>query len=353
MGHPITLIRGESIGSEVMAAAQLVIEAAGVPIDWQIVEVDAEAAEKYGVSLPERLLDSIQGTKVALKAPLVASATGYEPWINAALRKHLNLYASLRPVRVIPGVDSAHPQLDVVIVRETTEGLYAGIEFERTSVEAAEVRDFLSQMSGVPIRADAAVGIKSISVLGSRRVVDFACRHAMVTGRQKVTVVHEAQSLPQTDGLFLAIAREVAKAYPKLEFADCRIDALYGQLFRSPEQFDLLVLPNLSGDTVSNLCAEMAGGMGVVPHVSIGDDYAVFEAASGGSPDAVHNPTALILAAVLMLQHLGEIEAAARIQAAVEAVIGAQKSVTADLVSAGTEPVSTRQMAEAIAEAIA
>jgi isocitrate dehydrogenase (NAD+) len=243
-----------------------------------------------------------------------------------------------------------------VIVRENTEDLHAGIEFERTTVEAAEARTFLSRLSGKTIREDSAIAVKPISVLGSQQIVDFAFRHATVTGRKKVTAVHKANIMKYTDGLFLEVAREVAKDYPNIEFEDCIVDNMCMQLMQKPDLYDVLVMPNLYGDILSDLCAGMIGGLGVAPSVNLGHEYAVFEALHGSAPQYAGqnkaNPTALILSGVLMLQHLGAIEAAAKLQKAVEFVIAEQKNVTYDLVPEGTTSVGTREMAEAIAQAM-
>jgi isocitrate dehydrogenase (NAD+) len=356
MGYSVTLIRGDGIGPEVAEATRFAIDATGVSIDWHVVDTGIEVMNQYGTPLPQNVLDSIRETKTALKGPISTPVGKGFDSVNVEMRKQLNLYASLRLAKSMSGVKSFFQNIDLVIVRENTEDLHAGIEFERTTVEAAEARTFLSRLSGKTIREDSAIGVKSISVLGSQQIVDFAFRHATVTGRKKVTAVHNANLMKHTDGLFLEVAREVAKDYPNLEFEDRIVDTMCLQLMQKPERYDVLVMPNLYGDILSNLCAGMIGGLGVAPGAHVGHEYAVFEALHGSAPQYAGqnkaNPTALILSGVLMLQHLGAIEAAAKLQKAVEFVIAEQKNVTYDLAPAGTTPVSTYEMAEAIASAM-
>jgi isocitrate dehydrogenase (NAD+) len=353
MGHPVTLIHGDGIGPEVAEATRLVIDATGVSMDWQVVDAGMAMIEKYGTPLPEQVLATIRETKTALKGPITTPIGKGFRSVNVEIRQQLNLYASVRPAKSMAGVKSHFSGIDLVIVRENTEDLYAGIEFDRTTMEAAEAREFLSRLSGIKIRDDAAVGVKPISVLGSRQIVDFAFRHATVCGRRKVTAVHKANIMKYTDGLFLDIAREVAKEYPNIEFEDRIVDNMCMQLIQNSEAYDVLVMPNLYGDILSDLCAGMIGGLGVAPGANVGDEYAVFEAIHGSVPTFADlnkaNPTALILSGVLMLQHLGEVDAAARIQAAVEKVIAEQRYVTEDLAPEGVTPIGTREMAEAIA----
>jgi isocitrate dehydrogenase (NAD+) len=355
MGYPVTLIRGDGIGPEVADATRLVMDATGVSIDWHVVEAGVDQIDQYGTPLPEYVLDSIRKTKTVLKGPVSTPIGGGFRSVNVEIRKTFNLYANLRPIKSIPGVKRHFRDIDLIIVRENTEDLYVGIEFERTTHEAAEVREFLSRLSGVPIREDSAIGVKPISVLGSRRIVEFAFKHAIALGRKKVTAVHKANIMKFTDGLFLEIAREVAKEYPQIEFEDRLVDNMCVQLVQKPEQYDVLVMPNLYGDILSDLCAAMIGGLGVAPGANIGLDYAIFEAIHGSAPDIAGqnkaNPTALILSGVLMLEHLGETEAAHRLEAAVKQVIAERKSVTGDL-DFIDEPVGTTAMAEAIAQAM-
>ncbi|MFN4066718.1 MAG: isocitrate/isopropylmalate dehydrogenase family protein [Thermosynechococcus sp.] len=354
MSHAVTLIRGDGIGPEVAAATRMAIDATGVKIDWVVVDAGVDMMERYGTPLPEHVLDAIKSTKTAIKGPITTPVgTGFRS-VNVEIRKRLNLYANLRPAKSIAGVKSYFQDIDLVIVRENTEDLYAGIEFEYTSPEAAKARAFLSDLSGKPIREDAAIGVKPISVLGSDRIVEFAFKYAKANGRKKVTAVHKANIMKFTDGLFLERARQIATRYPDIAFEDRIVDNMCMQLMQKPELYDVMVMPNLYGDILSDLCAGMIGGLGVAPGANIGDEYAVFEAIHGSAPKYAGqnkaNPTALILSGVLMLQHLGEMEAARRLQAAVEKVIGEGRFVTYDLAAPGKEPVGTQEMAAAIAE---
>ncbi len=357
MGYPVTLIRGDGIGPEVAQAMQTVVNATGVEIDWTVVDAGVDVMEQYGTPLPDHVLDSIRHTKVAIKGPITTPVGSGFRSVNVAIRKELDLYANLRPARSMVGVKSPFSNIDLVVVRENTEDLYAGIEFQRGTVENDKARDFLSTLSGKKIREDSAIGVKPISAFGSRRIVQFAFEYAKKNGRQKVTAVHKANIMKFTDGLFLEIAREVAQSYPDIEFEDRIVDNMCMQLMQKPELYDVLVLPNLYGDIISDLTAGMVGGLGVAPGANIGDEYAVFEAIHGSAPkyagqDKV-NPTALILSACLMLRYLGEEAAAAKVQKAVESVIAAGKYVTYDLAPPGVTPVGTQAMAQAIAEAVA
>ncbi|MFN4279045.1 isocitrate/isopropylmalate dehydrogenase family protein [Thermosynechococcus sp.] len=354
MSHAVTLIRGDGIGPEVAAAARTAIDATGVKIDWVVVDAGVDMMERYGTPLPEHVLDAIKSTKTALKGPITTPVgTGFRS-VNVEIRKRLNLYANLRPAKSIVGVKSYFQNIDLVIVRENTEDLYAGIEFEYTSPEAAQARAFLSDLAGKPIPEDAAIGVKPISVRGSDRIVEFAFKYANANDRKKVTAVHKANIMKFTDGLFLERAREVAGRYPEIAFEDRIVDNMCMQLMQKPELYDVMVMPNLYGDILSDLCAGMIGGLGVAPGANIGDEYAVFEAIHGSAPKYAGqnkaNPTALILSGVLMLQHLGEMAAARRLQAAVEKVIAEGRYVTYDLAAPGQEPVGTQEMAAAIAE---
>jgi len=354
VGYPVTLIRGDGIGPEVAKATQTAIDATGVAIDWKVVDAGIDVMDKYGTPLPEHVLDSIRETKVAIKGPITTPVgTGFRS-VNVEIRKQLDLYANLRPAKSIRGVRSYFSDIDLVIVRENTEDLYAGIEFTHDSPEGAEARASLSQLSGKFIREDSAIGVKPISIHGSRQIVEFAFKHAQAFNRKKVTAVHKANIMKFTDGLFLEVARDVAKSYPEIEFEDRIVDNMCMQLMQKPELYDVLVMPNLYGDILSDLCAGMIGGLGVAPGANIGAQYAVFEAIHGSAPKYAGqnraNPTALILSGVLMLQHLEEMEAASRLQQAVESVIAEKKHVTYDLALPGTQPVGTQEMAEAIAQ---
>jgi isocitrate dehydrogenase (NAD+) len=307
--------------------------------------------EKYGTPLPPQVLESIRETRVAIKGPIgTPVGTGFRS-VNVAIRKELDLYANLRPAKSLPGIKSPFQDIDLVVVRENTEDLYAGIEFERGTPEAAHAREEMMRLSGKFIREGSAIGIKPISEFGSRRIVKFAFEYARQNGRKKVTAVHKANIMKFTDGLFLQVAREVAQEYPDIEFEDLIVDNMCLQLMQKPQLYDVLVLTNLYGDIISDLCAGMIGGLGVAPGANIGDGIAVFEAIHGSAPKYAGqnkvNPSALILSGAMMLRYLGEREAAARVEAAVQSVIAEGKYVTYDL--AQGEPVGTQEMAEAIA----
>jgi isocitrate dehydrogenase (NAD+) len=329
MTHTVTLIPGDGTGPELAQALQTVIAATGVSIEWDRQEAGAGAIEKYGTPLPDQVLESVRRNKVAIKGPITTPVGSGFRSVNVALRKELDLYACLRPAESLRGVRSRFSGIDLVIVRENTEDLYAGIE----------------HMVG----DDAAESIKIITRKGSERIVRFAFEYARRHGRRKVTAVHKANIMKCTDGLFLRVAGEVAAAYPDIVFDDVIVDNCCQQLVLRPEQFDVLVLPNLYGDIVSDLVAGMIGGPGVAPGANFGTAACVFEPVHGAGPDIAGqdrvNPTALLLSGVLMLDHLGEIDAARRMHAAIAAVIAAGNDVTRDLGgSAGTQ-----QMAAAIA----
>jgi len=353
VGYAVTLIRGDGIGPEVAKAAQTAIDATGVVIDWQVVDAGVDVIETYGTPLPDHVLESIRTTKTAIKGPITTPVGSGFRSVNVAIRKELDLYANLRPAKSMRGVKSYFENVDLIVVRENTEDLYAGIEFQLGSHEVDQARKFLSQLAQKPIREDAAIGVKPISDFGSRRIVKFAFDYARKNGRKKVTAVHKANIMKFTDGLFLEVARDVAQSYPDIEFEDRIVDNMCMQLMQKPELYDVLVMPNLYGDIVSDLCAGMIGGLGVAPGANFGEGIAVFEAIHGSAPKYAGlnkvNPTALILSGVMMLQYLGETEAARRLQLAVEQVIAEKVKVTYDLVPAGASAVGTQEMAEAIA----
>jgi len=332
MAYKVTLIPGDGIGPEITGAARSVVEATGVQIDWQVVDAGQDAMAEYGTPLPDNVLQSVRDTGVALKGPVTTPVGSGFRSVNVALRRTLDLYVNLRPAVSIPGVKSRYEGIDLVIVRENTEDLYAGIE----------------HMVG----PDAAESIKIITRRASERVTRFAFEYARAEGRKKVTAVHKANIMKCSDGLFLESARHVAESYPDVEFEDRIVDNMCMQLVQKPELYDVMVMPNLYGDILSDLCAGLVGGLGVAPGANIGDTMAVFEPVHGSAPKYAGknraNPTATILSAVLMLRHLGEIEAADRITAAVRRVIGAGEKVTYDLGgSAGTS-----EMAAAIIEVL-
>ena len=315
MAHDVVLIPGDGIGPEITQAMRRVVEATGVQINWNVQEAGAGVMDEFGTPLPQHVLDAVAETKVAIKGPIITPVgTGFRS-VNVALRKHFDLYACVRPCLSQPGDGSRFRDVDLVIVRENTEDLYAGIEHKIGDV--------------------AAESIKLITRAGSERIARFAFDYAVKNGRKKVTCVHKANIMKLSDGLFLDVCRGVAAEYPQIEFEDKIVDALCMQLVQHPETFDVLVLPNLYGDIVSDLCAGLVGGLGLAPSANIGKDAAIFEAVHGSAPKHaglnVANPTALILSAVLMLRHLGESAAADRIETAVLALLAEGKSVTHDL----------------------
>jgi isocitrate dehydrogenase (NAD+) len=325
MTYTVTLIPGDGTGPELAQALETVIAATGVPIEWERHDAGVDVMEKYGTPLPEQVLESVRRNKVAIKGPITTPVGSGFRSVNVALRKELDLYACLRPAESLKGVRSRYENIDLVIVRENTEDLYAGIE----------------HMVG----ADAAESIKIITRKGSERIARFAFEYARKHGRRKV----KANIMKCTDGLFLEVAREVAQRYSDIEFEDRIVDNMCMQLVQKPELYDVLLLPNLYGDIVSDLCAGLVGGLGVAPGANIGEGIAVFEPVHGSAPKYTGqnkvNPTALLLSGVLMLDHLGESEAAKRMHAAIAAVIAEGKHVTYDLGGAA----GTQEMAAAIA----
>jgi isocitrate dehydrogenase (NAD+) len=339
MAHRVTLIPGDGTGPELVAATRRVLEATGVAFDWDIREAGADVMDRYGTPLPDEVLDSIRMNKVALKGPITTPVgTGFRS-VNVAIRKALDLYANLRPARTMQGIPVCHENVDVVVVRENTEGLYAGIEHDVIPDEAAE-------------------SIRIITRRASERIVRFAFEYARANDRHLVTAVHKANILKATDGLYLRVAREVAEQYPDIEFSDRIVDNMCMQLIQRPREYDVLVLPNLFGDIVSDLASGLVGGLGVAPGANFGADMAVFEPVHGSAPKYAGqnkvNPTATILSGTLMLRHLGEMEAARRVQGAVAAVIAEGKNVTFDLKLGRDDPsaVGTQEMADAIIAAL-
>jgi isocitrate dehydrogenase (NAD+) len=352
--HTITLIPGDGVGPEVIEAARRCLEATGIQFKWEVINAGAAALEKEGNLLPERLLESIRKNKVALKGPTTTPVgTGFRS-VNVALRKALDLYACLRPCRSYPGIPARYRDVDITVVRENTEDLYVGIEFAQGTEEAIELLDFIGQKTEEKVASDSGIAIKLISESGTRRIVQFAFDYARTNKRQKVTAVHKANILKFTDGLFLEVARKVAQSYPDIEFEDRIIDDLCAQLVQRPHQFDVLVLPNLYGDIVSDLCAGLVGGLGVAPGANIGQNLAVFEPTHGSAPKYTGlnkvNPLATILSGIMMLRHLNEKAAANRLEKAVTSVLAEGKAVTYDLKPDRDDPtaVGTAEMAEVI-----
>ena len=312
MVHPVTLIRGDGTGPALAEVAREVIEATGVPIRWERVDAGMEVMEREGTPLPERVLDSIRRNRVALKAPITTPVGTWFRSVNVALRKEFDLYACVRPCKTYAGVRSRYRGVNLVVVRENTEDLYAGIEFEQGKPETLALVDFIEErLPKARLRRDAGISIKPISVAGTTRIVRFAFEYARENGRRKVTAVHKSNIMKFSDGLFLHVAREVASQYPDVEFEDRIVDNMCMQLVQKPELYDILVCPNLYGDIVSDLCAGLVGGLGVAPGGNIGDGgIAIFEATHGSAPKYKGlnrvNPTGLILSGVMMLHHLGE-----------------------------------------------
>lgn len=358
MAHKVALIPGDGIGPEITTAMRRVVEAAGVSIDWNVVDAGAGVMEEYGTPLPEHVLQAVADAKVAIKGPITTPiGTGFRS-VNVALRKHFDLYACVRPCLSQPGDGSRYEDVDIVIVRENTEDLYAGIEFEQGAAEVAELARLVEESGQKPFRPDSAISIKPISVTGSRRIVEYAFEYARRCGRRKVTAVHKANIMKSTDGMYLRIAREVAAGYPDIEFEDKIVDATCMGLVQHPEDFDVLVLPNLYGDIVSDLGAGLVGGLGMAPGANIGRDIAIFEPTHGSAPDiagkGIANPTAEILSAAMMLDHLGENSAADRIRAAVRATLAEGARVTGDvkraLTGSAEGAASTDEYASAVIE---
>lgn len=357
--YKITLIPGDGVGPEITEATRRCIEATGVEIDWEILDAGENVIEKYKTPLPKHVLESIKKNKIALKGPITTPVGKGFRSVNVALRKELNLYACLRPYKSYRGVRSKYENVDIVVVRENTEDLYAGIEFKKDSKEARELINVIKKLKAAEIREDSGISIKPISESASRRIVKFAFEYALKNKRKKVTCVHKANIMKYSDGLFLDTAREVAKEYEgRIAFEDRIVDNMAMQLVQKPEIYDVLVLPNLYGDIISDLCAGLVGGLGVAPGANIGDRAAVFEATHGSAPKYKGmnkvNPCGIILSSVLMLRHIGEDSAAKKLEDAVASVIAEGKSVTYDLKPTPNDPtaVGTKEMADAIVKKI-
>ncbi len=354
----ITLITGDGIGPEIAEAARRCVDATGAKIHWEIARAGIDVMQREGTPLPQDTIDSVQKNKIALKAPITTPVgTGFRS-INVSLRQMFNLYACLRPCKSYKGVRSKYADIDLIIVRENTEDLYAAIEYQKGKDDTAELIDWLNKHSSRKITPDSGISIKPISVAGTQRIVKFAFEYARRMNRRKVTSVHKANIMKHTDGLWLEVSRDVAKQYPDIEFEDRIIDNMCMQLVQKPEIYDVLVLPNLYGDIISDLCAGLVGGLGVAPGANIGDKGAIFEATHGSAPKYAGqnkvNPCALILSAVLMLEYIGLQAEAQKLEKAVAAVIAEGKYVTYDLKDDRNDPtaVGTSEMADAIIEKI-
>jgi isocitrate dehydrogenase (NAD+) len=354
MAHRVTFIPGDGVGPELSEATRRVLEGTGVDFDWDVQEAGADVIEKYGTPLPEPVLESIRANGVAIKGPLTTPiGTGFRS-VNVALRKELDLFACLRPCKWYRGVRSRYENIDLVIVRENHEDLYAGIEFQEGSPEAKQVIEFLNSLQPRRIREDSGISIKPISITGTRRIAKFAFDYARAYGRKKVTAVTKANIMKHTDGLFYAVSREVAKEYPEIEYDEYLVDNMSMQLVQKPENFDVLLLPNLYGDILSDLAAGLVGGLGVAPGANMGDNVAVFEATHGSAPKYKGqnkvNPMAMMLSGVLMLRHLDEGEAADRLERGLAQVIAEGRNVTYDMKPNRDDPtaVGTSQVADAV-----
>jgi isocitrate dehydrogenase (NAD+) len=356
MAHEVTFIPGDGTGPELAEATRRVLEATGVELQWDEHPAGEDAYHEEGNPFPDRTLDSIKRTGVGIKGPTTTPVGSGFRSVNVLLRKELDLYACIRPCKAYEGVRTRFPETDIVIVRENTEDLYAGVEFEHDSDDARKLESFLADELHQPVREHSGISIKPISEFGSERIVRAAFEYARENGRRKVTAAHKANIMKFSDGLFLEVARRVAEDYPDVEFEDRIIDNLCNQIVSRPEEYDVIVLPNLYGDIVSDLGAGMIGGLGLAPGANIGAEAAMFEATHGSAPKYKGqnkvNPTALMLSGVLMLRHLGEHEAGDRMEAAIASVIKTGEKVTYDLKPSRDDPsaVGTSQFADAVIE---
>ncbi len=358
MRHTVTCIPGDGIGPELTEAMKLCVDATGVDIQWDEVNVEWGDAEGNVAGIPGNLIESIEKNRVAIKGPITTPIGRGFRSLNVTLRQMFKLYACLRPCKIFKGARTRYDNVDIVVVRENMEDLYRGIEFDQNDAFTAGLRARLKDEAGVNVSDDSAVGLKVISREGSERIVKFAFEYARRNGRKKVTAVHKANIMKFTDGLFSATAEDTARAYPEIEFNQILVDNLCMQLVMRPEEFDVLVLPNLYGDIVSDLCAGLVGGLGLAPGANIGEDTAIFEATHGSAPKYAGldraNPCGLILSSVLMLDFLNEKEAARKLENGLADVIREGKFVTYDFKQNRDDPtaVGTKRMAEAIVEAM-
>ena len=352
MGHRVTLIPGDGIGPEVAAAARTVIDATGVSVDWDVQEAGAAVMEREGTPLPDRVLESIRDSRTALKGPITTPVgTGFRS-VNVALRQDLDLFAAVRPSRHYPGVPTRHPGVDLVVIRENTEDLYQGIEFARGAPETRKLRETLVALAGYDPPEDAGITVKPISVTGTRRIVRFGLDFARRNDRKHVTVGHKANIMKFSDGVFLSTALEVAEEYPDVDLRELQVDEMAMWLAWEPESMDVLLLPNLYGDIISDLCAGLVGGLGLAPGANLGWEYAVFEPVHGSAPDiagrGVANPVAIVLSAAMMLHHLSEREAGTAVERAVARLLEEGRVLTPDMGGSAT----TDEVARAIGETL-
>jgi isocitrate dehydrogenase (NAD+) len=356
MNYQVTLIPGDGIGPDVTEATKRVLEATGITFHWDLADAGSIAQNRSGTPLPDHVLELIKANKVALKGPITTPvASGFRS-VNVALRKKLDLYACLRPYKIYPGAPTPFKDVDIVVIRENTEDLYSGIEFEAGAGDTARLIELVSETREKTLGKDTSISLKVISRSASQRIVRFAFDYARANRRKKVTAVHKANIMKFSDGLFLTTATEVAKEYPDIQFDNTIVDALCMQLVRVPQKFDVLVLPNLYGDIVSDLCAGIIGGLGIAPGANLGDDSAIFEATHGSAPKYAglnkSNPIAMMLSGVMMLQYLGETKSANRLEKAIADVIAEGKNVTYDLKPniPNAHIVGTSQVADAVIE---
>src|ERR671930_1851138 len=359
MAHAVTLIPGDGTGPELTEATRRVLEATGVGLEWDVQEAGADVMDRYGGNpLPDHVLDSIKHTGVALKGPITTPVGCGFRSVNVTLRKTLDLYGQVRPCKSYPGVRSRYEHVDLIIVREATEDLYAGIEYEEGSAHADELAAWIEARGG-HVPPGAGISIKPLSVEGSRRIVQFAFDYARRNGRRKVTAVHKANIMKFSDGLFLRIAREVAAENDDIDFDDRIVDNMCMQLVQRPEEYDVLVLPNLYGDVLSDLCAGMIGGLGLAPGANFGEGIAIFETTHGSAPKYAGqnkvNPMAQLLSGMLMLRHLDEQDAADNLEEAIAEVIREGRSLTYDMKPRRDDPtaVGTSEVADALIEKLA
>ncbi len=357
MAHKVILIPGDGTGPELTEATRRVLEATGVDFEWDVREAGADVMEKHGGNpLPPDVLDAIRDTGVALKGPITTPVGGGFRSVNVALRKELDLYAQVRPCKTYPGVRTRFDEVDLIVVRENTEDLYAGIEYEQGTPDAEELIDWIEAHGNKLRNRDAGISIKPISITGTRNIVRFAFDYARRNGRRKVTAVHKANIMKFSDGLYLRVAREVAEENPDIDFDDRIVDNMCMQLVQRPEEYDVLVLPNLYGDVLSDLCAGMIGGLGLAPGANYGEDVAVFEPTHGSAPKYAGqnkvNPMAQLLSGMLMLRHLDEQDAADNLEQAIAEVIREGKNVTYDMKPERDDPtaVGTSEVADALIE---
>lgn len=352
--YKITLIPGDGVGPEITEAARRVLEATGIAFEWDIQNAGEEVYKQEENPLPERVIESIKKNKIALKGPITTPVgTGFRS-VNVLLRQTLDLFCCLRPCKSYKGAKTRYESIDLVIVRENTEDLYSGIEYQKDTNDAKSIIEFIQNTTGKRIREDSGISIKPISAYGTERIVRYAFEYARKNKRLKVTAVHKANIMKHSDGLFLEVSKEVAKAYPDIEFEDKIVDNMCMQLVQKPELYNVLVMPNLYGDIISDLAAGLIGGLGLAPGANIGDEFAVFEATHGSAPKYRGlnkvNPMAMMLSGIMMLRHLGEKEAAEKLENAVSSVIKEGKTVTYDMKPSPDDPTAatTSEVADAV-----